>query len=336
MDRKQKMIQLLAAVLACAIAVCLIQNLILPISRILANPTAASLLIYLETGRVVKPEQTEPTQIAETETQAPATKPPEVPALSFSEADAALVQLSNHPKYPVDIPALLLTELHWDLTQEGPKVLILHSHATESYTRTLQCFYEPSAPYRTLDTGYNMIRVGETLKSALEAKGIGVIHDTTLHDHPLYSDAYIRSRETVKQWLALYPSISLVIDLHRDAAGETPEGQLQTTALVNGEDSAQLMMVVGSNAGGRNHPDWQKNMALATKLHAQLEKRFPGICRPISFRTERFNQDLSAGALLIEVGAAGDTLEQALVAAAALAEGISDLALGTVTAGSTN
>ena len=77
-------------------------------------------------------------------------------------------------------------------------------------------------------------------------------------------------------------------------------------------------------------------MALAAKLHAQLEKRFPGICRPISFRTERFNQDLSAGALLIEVGAAGDTLEEALVAVGALAEGIADLALGTITADSTS
>ena len=77
-------------------------------------------------------------------------------------------------------------------------------------------------------------------------------------------------------------------------------------------------------------------MALATKLHAQLEIRFPGICRPISFRTERFNQDLSPGALLIEVGAAGDTLEQALVAVNALAEGIGDLAFGTVTADSTS
>ena len=77
-------------------------------------------------------------------------------------------------------------------------------------------------------------------------------------------------------------------------------------------------------------------MALAAKIHAQLEKRYPGICRPISFRTERFNQDLSTGALLIEVGAAGDTLEKALVAVRALAEGIGDLAAGTITAGSTS
>lgn len=336
MDRKQRMIQMLAMVLACGITVYLIKYLILPISRLLSDPSAASLLIYLETGRVVEPMLTEPTKPTEPETREPETLPPEDPVIFFSEADAQLVQLSNLARYPVDIPALLLTELEWDLTQTEPKVLILHSHATESYTRTSQNYYEPSSAYRTLDTGYNMVRVGEALKEALEAKGIAVIHDVTLHDHPLYSDAYIRSRETVKNWLAQYPSISLVIDLHRDAAGETVTEQLHTEAWIHGEPASQLMIVVGSDAGGRIHPDWQQNMALAAKLHAQLEKRFPGICRPISFRTERFNQDLSAGALLIEVGAAGDTLEQALVAAEALAEGISDLAFGAVTAGSTS
>ncbi len=336
MDRKQKVIQLLAAVLACVMTAYLIKHLVLPISKILANPSAASLLVYLETGRVVKPVVTEPTQPPEAQTQPPTTVPWEDPAISFSVEDAALIQLTNAADYAVDIPALLLTELTWDLTQGEPQVLILHSHATESYTRTTRDFYEPSGAYRTLDTGYNMIRVGETLKAALEEKGIAVIHDTTLHDHPLYNDAYIRSRETVKQWLAQYPSISLVVDLHRDAAGETAAQQLCTAALVNGAPSSQLMLVVGSDAGGRIHPDWQQNMALAAKLHAQLEKRYPGICRPISFRTERFNQDLSAGALLIEVGAAGDTLEQALVAVRALADGISDLAFGTVTANSTS
>lgn len=341
MDGRQKAVRIVGAILACVFAAFSVKFLIQPIVKILSIPKAASLLIYLETGRVVKPtlpeaapSETEATQ--PTETVPVQTLLPEISGITFSEADAQLIQVSNFSPYGVDIPAMLQTELNWDLTQGQPQVLILHSHATESYTRTAQSYYEPSAAYRTLDNRYNMIRVGEALKEALEAKGIGVIHDTTLHDHPLYSDAYINSREAVQQWQAQYPSISLVIDLHRDAAGETAAGQLKTSAVVNGEASAQLMIVVGSNAGGRIHPNWKDNMALAAKLHAQLEKRFPGICRPISFRTERFNQDLSPGALLIEVGAAGDTLEQALVAAAALAEGIGDLAFGTVTADSTN
>lgn len=341
MDWKRKAGRTAAVLLLCVLMGQMTQVLIRPIRKLLENPAAASLLIYLETGRAVKPTYLELLPPATEETQPPetiplSTQPMEAPGIMFSQQDAQLIQVSNFCAYRVDIPALLLTELTWDLTQPQPQVLILHSHATESYTQTEQAAYEPSAAYRTLDNRYNMIRVGQELKEALEAKGIQVIHDQTLHDHPNYSDAYIHSRETVRQWQALYPSIALVIDLHRDAAGDTANHQLQTAATVDGEPSAQLMMVVGSNAGGRTHPDWKQNMALAAKLHAQLEKRFPGICRPISFRTERFNQDLSPGALLIEVGAAGDTLEEALVAVSALAEGIGDLAYGTITADSTS
>ena len=309
-----------------------------PLERLLSDPEAVSLLLYLETGRVVdltpqqtetKPQETEPAETTGVTQPAPM-------GLCFTEEDAALIQVSNFSHYNVDIPSLLSTRLQWDLTEDSPKVLILHTHATESYTQTAQFSYTPSAAYRTLDTGYNMIRVGQALKEALEQKGITVIHDTTLHDYPSYNDAYIQSRKTAQQWLTLYPSISLVIDLHRDAAGDSTVKQLSTGIVVDNTKTAQLMLVVGSNAGGRQHPNWKTNFALAAKLHAQLEKRFPGICRPISFRTERFNQDLSAGALLIEVGGAGDTLEEALAAAEFLAEGIWDLAFGTVTEDSTS
>lgn len=336
MDHRQKAVRFVLAVMVCALAVQAIRYMKEPLVKILSHPKAAGIVIYLETGRIVKftkPQEKDPT----VETTAPPPRPTEqeTVGISFGEGDADLVQMSNFSPYTVDIPALLLTELQWDLTQTQPKVLILHSHATESYTQTEQSTYTPSAAYRTLDTQYNMIRIGQALKEALEEKGIVVIHDTTLHDYPSYNDAYINSRETAGTWLEKYPSISLVIDLHRDAS-DSAAGQLDTAAVVNGENAAQLMLVVGSNASGRNHPHWERNMALAAKLHVQLEKRFPGICRPISFRTERFNQDLSAGALLIEVGAAGDTLEEALVAVKALAEGIADLASGTVTVSSTS
>ena len=309
-----------------------------PLERLLSDPETISLLVYLETGRDVDliPQETE-TEPKETEAaETPESTKPMPMGLCFTEEDAALIQVSNFSNYTVDIPALLSTRLQWDLTEAGPKVLILHTHATESYTQTAQFSYTPSAAYRTLDTGYNMIRVGQALKEALEQKGITVIHDTTLHDYPSYNDAYIQSRKTAQQWLALYPSISLVIDLHRDAAGDSAVKQLSTGTVIDHTKTAQLMLVVGSNAGGRQHPNWKTNFALAAKLHAQLEKRFPGICRPISFRTERFNQDLSAGALLIEIGGAGDTLEEALAATTFLAEGISDLALGTTTTDSTS
>lgn len=338
MDHGQKTRRIGAMIVFCFLWILVMNHIRYPLERLLSDPEAISLLLYLETGRVVDltPQQTETKpQEAEPAETTGVTQPAPM-GLCFTEEDAALIQVSNFSHYTVDIPSLLSTRLQWDLTEDSPKVLILHTHATESYTQTAQFSYTPSAAYRTLDTGYNMIRVGQALKEVLEQKGIAVIHDTTLHDYPSYNDAYIQSRKTAQQWLTLYPSISLVIDLHRDAAGDSTVKQLSTGTVVDNTRTAQLMLVVGSNAGGRQHPNWKTNFALAAKLHAQLEKRFPGICRPISFRTERFNQDLSAGALLIEVGGAGDTLEEALAAAEFLAEGIWDLAFGTVTEDSTS
>ena len=328
-----------------AIACALAGKLVGPVGKLLANPEVASLLIYLETGRVVRMELMPPTElteppetITEPETAPRVTEPSQPVQLQpvFHEEDAQLVQVFYHWDYSVDVESMLTSRLNWDLTEEGPKVLIVHSHGTESYTQTPEDPYEPSAQYRTRDTRHNMVRVGEALKEALEAKGIGVLHDTTLHDYPVYTDSYVRSRETVTSYLEAYPSICLVLDLHRDAVERGDGSQMDTSAWVDGVEAAQLMMVVGTDAGGRLHPDWEENMALATKLHAQLEKRFPGLCRPISFRTERFNQDLCPGALLVEVGTAGNTLQEALVAAGALAEAIGDLAWGTATEYSTS
>ena len=104
--------------------------------------------------------------------------------------------------------------------------------------------------------------------------------------------------------------------------------QLRTQATVNGTPSAQLMLVIGTGESGLKHEHWQDNLALGLKLHAQLESIAPGITRPLMLRTQRFNQDLSPGALLIEVGAAGNTHPEALAAAEVLAAAIADLALG--------
>lgn len=332
--QEQNVIRAGMTVLVCALALRLLSGIAGPVTAFLAKPETASFLVYLETGRVVKPtitpKETQPETMilppAETETPPPETTAPEAETQRFSPEDTSLVRVRNHSGVPLDLEALLLTPLSLQLQPEAPAVLIIHSHGTESYTQTAQLSYTPSGDYRTLDTEHNMLRVGEALKAALEARGIRVIHDRNLHDYPDYNAAYVNSRKTVESWLEKYPSVCMVIDLHRDAA-DTADGQLQTAATVDGVPASQLMLVVGSNAGGGDHSFWQENMALAVQLHATLEQRYPGICRPISFRRERFNQDLSPGALLIEVGAAGDTLEKALVAAQALGEGIARILL---------
>ena len=126
-----------------------------------------------------------------------------------------------------------------------------------------------------------------------------------------------------------YPSIRLVLDLHRDAAQDSQGNQIRRTVSTQLGDSAKVMVVVGSPAGGQAHPGWRQNMALGVKLHAQLEKLAPGLCYEARLRSSRFNQDLSPGALLVEVGAAGNTRQEALIAAEYLSRAVIALAHGT-------
>jgi stage II sporulation protein P len=174
-----------------------------------------------------------------------------------------------------------------------------------------------------------MISVGAHLARLLEAGGIRVIQDTAIHDAYSYSQAYFNSRKSMEDYLKEYPSIRLVLDLHRDAIEDAGGNQIAQTVFSNGTVLAPLMLVVGTNYGGYIHPEWRENLALALKLQTQLEGICPGICRDISLRSDRFNQDLSTGALLVEVGASGNTREQALRAVEMLAQGILSLAHGS-------
>lgn len=297
-----------------------------PVAEFFSEPSRAAFLVYLGTGRVVHPQaqaQWSPAPVAATLPAETAPSP-----LSFGEGDAKYFSLYNYSGKSVDALALLQQPLSWQLTGNSPTVLILHTHATESYTKNGEK-YEESADFRTLNADYNMLAVGRQLARQLEDAGIGVIHDTTLHDDPSYTGSYNSARKAVAAYLEEYPSISLVLDLHRDAALDANGKQMATRATVEGAESAQLMIVVGTDGAGLSHPGWRENMALATKLHVTLQKQWEGIMRPICFRAERFNQDLLPGMLLIEVGTAGNTQAQALKATECLGWGIVQLAQGT-------
>ena len=173
--------------------------------------------------------------------------------------------------------------------------------------------------------------VGDYLEELLETRyGIQVIHDRKTHDYPSYNGSYSNARKSIEKYLKKYPSICLVLDLHRDASGDL-KNQMRTKATVNGQKSAQIMFVVGTNGAGQKHPDWKENLALALKLQVQMERHAKGICRDINLRSQRFNQDESTGALIVEVGAAGNTRKEALIAVEVLAQAIADLSNGALT-----
>ena len=290
------------------------------------QPNTASLLTYLETGRHVRFSASMGEDIAhEAESPPPSQLPTALPV--FSPQDAASAQMYYTCSLRPDLETLLSQPLSWYLPLPEPTVLILHTHATESYTRTTQEYTE-SSPYRTLEESYNMLSIGDCVAQILRENGITAIHDRTLHDYPNYNSAYSHARTTTEQYLDQYPSIQLILDLHRDAS-EGANGQLRTLSTVDGVTAAQLMLVMGTNAGGLTHSNWEQNLSLGLKLQTQLERQAPGITRPISLRSQRFNQDLSPGALLVEVGAAGNTHAEALLAAEQLAYAIVALSRGT-------
>ena len=294
--------------------------------EMLQTPEAVAAMLFLETGRIVQTVTPKPPALPE-QPEEPVAELPEEPALPvFAAQDADLVKIKNVCGLKTDVPTMLTTPLTWQLQTAEPTVLILHSHGSECYENTEN--FKESGYYRTLENDYNMVSIGNRVAEILEAGGISVLHDTALHDYPSYNDSYGNSRNSVKEYLEKYPSIQLVLDLHRDAAKDSNGDQVAFTTTINGKKVARLMMVVGTDVRLK-HPNWPENMSLAVKLHALLEKQYPGICRPISFRNQRFNQDLSAGAMLIEVGAAGNNRQEALAAAEILAQAILGLSSGT-------
>ena len=322
MERKKEVI----SVSTCALVLALVLRLITIAP--MENEAFLSFMVYLQTGRLVRYwESTAPTV-------PPATAPkPTIPqmqpaaGLQFTAADGECVQLYDFTASSPNVETLLLQPLRWNLTGKEPTVLILHTHATESYTKQPGEIYEESSDYRTFNPSYNMLSVGEELTRVLTAGGISVLHDRTLHDYPSYSGSYDHARKTIAAYLEAFPSIQLVIDLHRDALDLGAETQLTTSATVGDQKSAQLMLVAGSDQKA-SHPDWQENLAVSVKLTAILEKMYPGITRPLQLRAQRFNLDMTPGSILVEVGANGDSHGSAIVAIRALGAGIIALSKG--------
>ena len=194
----------------------------------------------------------------------------------------------------------------------GPQILIVHSHGSEAYSPTDGDTYEESDPYRTTDCTHNVVKVGEEMATVFRAYGFQVIHDTTLFDYPSYNEAYDRSQAAVEQWLEKYPTIQVVLDVHRDAL-EGSNGEIyKMVSTEAGEKVAQVMLVVGSSGGGADFPRWKDNLAFAVLLQRSLVRGYTSLARPIVLRNSRYNQQLLPGSILVEVGGHGNTLTEAI------------------------
>lgn len=205
-------------------------------------------------------------------------------------------------------------------------VLILHTHATEGYSGEDATWYDPDTPLaRAEDPETGVIAVGKAMAKYLNERGIVTLHSTTLHDAESYKDSYSRSAQTVQSYLKQYPSIRLVIDVHRDSILTSKDQLVRPVTVVNGEAVAQIMCVVGSDAAGGTYSNWQDNFALALRLRNQINGLYGNLARPVYVKKSTYNQQYAPSSLLLEIGSSGNTLEEAIRAGLLVAEQIAQM-----------
>lgn len=206
-----------------------------------------------------------------------------------------------------------LPEIRLELNGE-PEVLIMHTHTTEAFQPSGFDFFDASYYGRSHDSDKNIVAVGAEMARSFAEAGITVIHDGTVHDFPVFGEAYARSAETVRQILAAYPSIKVVLDIHRDAIDNRDGSRVAPVTQVNELDAAQVMIISAADDGTYDMPYFLNNFRLASLFQQQMEHDCPGITRPVLFQYCQYNQHLTPGSLLVEVGAYGNTLEEAMYA----------------------
>jgi len=240
---------------------------------------------------------------------------------SISAGEVTIQNQSNIKIEKSDIDAILKEPLNIKFDRKGPKILIYHTHTTEGYVRNASELEKnkKESPSYTSDAKYSVVRVGDQLAEYLEKTyDIQVIHNGTVHGN------YSKSLKTIESYLKSYPSIKIIFDIHRDGlAADKPK--LRLAKKINGKSAAQVMFVVGTNGSGLKHPKWKDNLKLAVKLQQKLNEEAPGLARPIYISNNRYNQHMADGALIIEIGADGNTIEEALESTKYVAKAISEV-----------
>ncbi|MBE7036541.1 MAG: hypothetical protein E7403_04535 [Ruminococcaceae bacterium] len=235
-----------------------------------------------------------------------------------SDVSAKNITFINTPGFSVNAATLLNEPLSFSSVDEKPKVLIVHTHTSEAYCE--------SEGARSLDNDMNVVAVGAEIKRVLEAEGISVIHDTTKNDNPSYNQSYKKALTVIEKNLQAYPSIEIVLDIHRDYI-KRDDGTLvkPTITMENGEKAAQIMFVIGTDHMGLYHPEWRHNLSFSVKIQNRLNELQPGLCRSINIRTERFNQHMTKGSMIIEVGTAANTINESKNSATLIGKAIAQV-----------
>ena len=190
-------------------------------------------------------------------------------------------------------------------------ILLYTTHTSESYANSEGYKFDYTSPRRTTDGQYNMLSIASTFASNLNNKGINTICSLTPHDYGEYNSAYSNSRRTVETLVYANPNASILIDVHRDAIEDldfAPKTELR------GYKVASLMLVMGIGYDDGYNPYYEQNLKLALEIQILANKIYPGLFRPMIIRNSIYNQDIKESSFLVEVGASGNTIEEAKLA----------------------
>lgn len=227
------------------------------------------------------------------------------------------VYIKNRTSLSIDLKSEMAAPISLKINKSSePEVLIVHTHATECYMYETRDYYTKDDATRSTDNSRNMVYIGEIIAARLKAAGISVIHDTTQHDNPSYTGSYANAEKTIQDYLKKYPSIKVVLDVHRDSVALNDTDKVRPVVTIDGKRAAQVMLVMGCEDGTvTGFPNWRENFRLACQYQKLLETDYPGLARTMTFAAKKYNEHLTTGSMLLEVGTETNTYEEAAYAA---------------------
>ena len=270
-----------------------------------APETVSSVEIPLPESKVIE-------EVTETSSQVVEGIPIEETQLSNTGTEFRGFYVNNKSEHhqDVDIEASYEARPDIHIKKDGtPQVLIYHTHTSESFLPTDMTVFPNGFATRTTDNNLNVVAVGEKIAEQLRAAGIGVIHDTTVHDAS-YNGSYSRSIETMEKNLEQYPTIQVTLDVHRDALGDQSV-RYKPVVEVDGKKAAQIMIISGcDDDGAMGFPDWEYNFRFALRLQDKNTELYGDIMRPLLFGAYKYNEHMTRGSLLVEFGTEVNSIDE--------------------------
>ena len=214
------------------------------------------------------------------------------------EMEGPILEMLDNPFYTEPAPVT---------SEDDVLVGIYHTHNAESYAGGGQGERE--------DPGKNgdIVEVGKALVDELNKLGINAIHSDQVND-TIYSESYNRSFEVAKNMLDENPTIRILLDIHRDGL---PPQVGKSVVRIGDRNTAKILIVLG-----QKNPTWEKNDLVANSLIAVAEEQYPEFFyNNIRYASKaRYNQHLTNGAILLEIGSQLNTVEEAMNTAQPLAQ----------------